>query len=354
MNTTWPTTYNLLCDRKPELADYITAMHYKSLPLLGTAGKEKYRTEIILDLAYLAESVKWEAPLLFIDYLRWVQEMRLSHYGDNGNLIKKLGYIDIACKQRLPAQNYHALSVVLNEGTESLQSPAPLPETRLTKDNPMMLSARQYLAYLLAADKTKARDLIFKLLEQGRSVADIYQYIFEATQYEVGLLWQNNKISVGQEHYCTAVTQFIISAVYQHIFNKGNKRGKLIACTIAGDLHEMGVRMLADLFEIGGWDTYYMGANMPDEGIISVIKQQQADILAISVSMPLYLTSAETLITKIRSDERLKDVKIIIGGHPFNRVPQLWKRIGADGYAVNAREALELANQFITTEKILR
>lgn len=121
----------------------------------------------------------------------------------------------------------------------------------------------------------------------------------------------------------------------------------MLACTISGDMHEMGIRMVSDFFELDGWDTFYMGANMPDANIITAIKDQRADVLALSVTMPFHISKAKNLISKIKSDDALSTLKIIVGGYPFSLAPGLCNHIGADGYARNAKEAIVLANQMI-------
>ncbi|MBX2939425.1 MAG: cobalamin-dependent protein, partial [Ferruginibacter sp.] len=180
------------------------------------------------------------------------------------------------------------------------------------------------------------------------SLTDIYEYIFAATQYEVGVLWQSNKITVAHEHYCTAATQFIMSTLYPLIFNAEKKPYKMLGCTVSGSLHELGIRMVSDFFEKDGWNTYYMGANLPNKDIIAAIKEQKVDVLAISISMSFDISKVETLIKNIRSDETLNDLKIIVGGHPFNQIQGLWKLVGADGWAKNARETVELSNQMMS------
>ena len=47
--------------------------------------------------------------------------------------------------------------------------------------------------------------------------------------------------------------------------------------------------MLTDLFEMDGWDTYYMSASMPAESIVAAINERSAGIVAISVTMPFRL-----------------------------------------------------------------
>ncbi|MEJ7769333.1 MAG: cobalamin-dependent protein [Chitinophagaceae bacterium] len=128
-------------------------------------------------------------------------------------------------------------------------------------------------------------------------------------------------------------------------FNK--KTATMVACTVSGNLHELGIRMVADLFEIDGWNTYYLGANMPDNHIISALKENKADLLAISASMPDQVTIAAVIIKKIRNDASLNRIKVLVGGYPFNQIQDLWKKIGADGYMNTAKEAIELANKMM-------
>lgn len=123
----------------------------------------------------------------------------------------------------------------------------------------------------------------------------------------------------------------------------------MMACTISGDLHEFGIRMVSDMFELDGWDTYYLGANMPDMNVITALKEQKIDVLALSVTMPFHLGKAENLIKKIRNDKSLEKLIIILGGYTFNIDRNLWKRIGADGMAENSKDAVLLANKLITS-----
>src|SRR5690606_1855997 len=116
-----------------------------------------------------------------------------------------------------------------------------------------------------------------------------YQHIFQPSQYEVGRLWQCNKITVAHEHYCTAATQLIMSGLYSYIFSADRIGKTLVACSISGELHELGIRMVTDFFEMDGWDTYYLGASMPDRQLIEALIEHNADVLAISVTLPTHV-----------------------------------------------------------------
>jgi methanogenic corrinoid protein MtbC1 len=97
-----------------------------------------------------------------------------------------------------------------------------------------------------------------------------------------------------------------------------------------------------------GWDTYYLGANMPIDGLIRFLRDVQPQCLAISATMTFHVSAVEEMISRIRlSPDISPDLKIMAGGYPFKVAEGLWKTVGADGYAINATEAVELADKFL-------
>ena len=105
---------------------------------------------------------------------------------------------------------------------------------------------------------------------------DVYLHVFQRSQYEIGRLWQSNQISVAQEHLCTAATQLIMSQLYPFIFGTERRNRRVVAACVGGDLHEIGIRMVADFFEMDGWDTFYLGANVPITDIVQTVIDRRA------------------------------------------------------------------------------
>jgi MerR family transcriptional regulator, light-induced transcriptional regulator len=209
--------------------------------------------------------------------------------------------------------------------------------------------ARDYLGCLLEADHTAAGQIITQALNQGNSIENIYIHIFQSSQHEVGRLWQTNQINVAQEHYCTAATQNIMSQLYPQIF-KSTKNGlRLIATCVNGELHELGIRMVADFFEMAGWSTYFLGADTPLPSLIQSIKQYHADLLCVSATISYNIGALSELVGSIRSSREIAETKIMIGGRPFIVDPGLWQKIGADGFALDARQALPVASRLFKT-----
>lgn len=207
--------------------------------------------------------------------------------------------------------------------------------------------AQSYLSHLLQGQRHTASQLILNAVKNGVGVKEIYLQVFQRTQYEIGRLWQINQITVAQEHYCTAATQLIMSQLYPYIFATEKTGQVLVATCVGGELHEIGMRMVSDFFEMAGWDTFYLGANTPASSILSELKQRRASVLAISATMTFHLSATTRLIQAVRADSELTAVKIIVGGYCFNIEPTLWQQVGADGYALDAQQAIEVADKLI-------
>lgn len=209
--------------------------------------------------------------------------------------------------------------------------------------------AKKYMDALLKVQRDEASRMILKAVEDGMDIRDIYIHVFESSQHEIGRLWQTNKITVAQEHFCTAATQMIMSQLYPYIFTTHKNGHRMVAACAAGEMHEMGLRMVADMFELEGWDTYYLGANTPNDSILQTIIDLKPYMVALSASIHYNLGAVKDLIRLIRNTPESSHIKIIVGGRPFLLAPKLWMKIGADGCPHNALEAVSLADEMISS-----
>ena len=201
--------------------------------------------------------------------------------------------------------------------------------------------SKTYLNLLLEAKRSEAGILILQAVENGVSIKDIYLKVFQASQYEIGYLWQTNQISVAQEHFCTAATQMIMSQLYPYIFNSEKKGLRMVASCVGGELHEIGLRMVTDFFEMAGWDTYYLGASTPTKSILETIESYNANVLAVSTAMTFHINATKDLISEVKNSQATKNTHVLVGGRPFNLAPELWKQVNADGYAQDAQKAID-------------
>ncbi len=298
-------------------------------------------------LAYLSESIAAEQIKLFTEYIIWAKNFLCGLGIPENDLLINLELIQSQIKEHLPPEMYKVAEVYLAEGINTFKSPLKIIESFININDGSAALAQEYLDALLKADRQRALNTIMNAYKTGTSIKDIYLNIFQVVQLEVGRLWQTSKISVAQEHYITASTQVIMSQLYPYLFGtKKNNKNLLVTC-INGELHELGARMIADFFEMDGWNTYYLGANSPAASIIKTIENQKTDVLAISATMTFNISAVSELINKVRKQSSSNNLKIVVGGYPFKIAPNLWKQVGADGFAADAQTAVAFVNQLV-------
>ena len=202
----------------------------------------------------------------------------------------------------------------------------------------------RYLNFLLQGDQRGATELILNVLRIGRTVEDVYTEILAPALVEVGDLWQQGKIHVGQEHYISETTQTIMAQIQSAQIPDRKKDRRIIILSPGSEQHSIGAKMVTDFFSKDGWSAYYLGVNMPTDSIIQSIEDLKPELIAISVTVPIHMNTAADLISTLRRHSCCETLKILVGGLAFNQSPGLWKTIGADGYGKNAKEAVTLAN----------
>ena len=107
--------------------------------------------------------------------------------------------------------------------------------------------------------------------------------------------------------------------------------------------------MIADFFEMEGWDTFFLGANTPSESVVRELVERDAHLLAVSVTMTFDLPVASNLIRSVKESPRTSRVRILIGGNLLTarRICGVSRR--ADCFASDAREAIEIARNLLST-----
>jgi len=338
---------------KKDLAELIYKRIYDDDPALfdkyGEEGKKNIMNDILFHLSYLSEAYNAKEPKLFVDYVIWC----------------KMYFNSIKLPLKWIVRGFEIMRDVLNEKLKQTAENNPVDvlnlilaqfdkypvesNSFLVENSKLGVLSQQYLNALLRKDRHLAAKLIKDALTTGVSIKDIYLHVFQNSQYEVGRLWQSNKINVAMEHYCTASTQSIMSQLYEYIFSSEKIGKKLIATSVSGELHELGIRMVSDFFELEGWDTYYLGANTPHNSVIDMIKATGADVLAISATIPIHISKVQKLITDVRNDIPSDKIKIMVGGKPFNDNPELWQKVNADVFAHTAEKDVKKANLFVNS-----
>lgn len=351
MNDTAKQASAIILAQRDTLAEALVARQYQLQSQFwnpfGEAGRAKSVRDAGYHLTYLSEALSASDPTLFVEYVIWAKALFAGLKFPDDVLQQSLECMRAAFQTLLPENVRAVADAYVQAGLNALPRAATTPASFIEPDAPLGDLARAYLDALLRGDRAAASRMILDAVERGTSVKQIYLDVFQRTQREIGRLWQTNQISVAQEHYCTAATQMVMSQLYPRIFAGAKSGHKLVVTCIGGELHEIGARMVADFFEMEGWDTYFLGANTPTDAILRTLDERRADALAISATMTFHVRHVAELIERVRATNWNKPPKLLVGGYPFNLSPQLWQTLGADGYARDAQGAIGVMTQLV-------
>jgi len=169
-----------------------------------------------------------------------------------------------------------------------------------------------FLENLLHGNRAACAEITRNYMKINPSIEEVYENLFKDSLYKVGKLWENNSISVATEHMATAITEGIMNELYEQlIVGKRCEKSVVLAC-VENEKHQVGIKMVGDIFEKKGWDSFFLGAGIPTGELIRFIHQVKPSLLAISLTVYFSLPNLLNMLASIRA--AFPDLLIIVGG----------------------------------------
>jgi methanogenic corrinoid protein MtbC1 len=205
----------------------------------------------------------------------------------------------------------------------------------------------RYVDALVDGDPAAAAALVHAASADGLDVRTLYLHVLQPALYEIGRRWEEAEISIAQEHLATATTQSLMARLAERLgaeLRPRRGRTALVACA-EGELHSIGVRMVADFLEADGWDVLFVGALSPVGALAEMAAARGVDVVALSASLSERLPEVAAAVRALAAlDPR---PLIAVGGQAFNGEPAAARATGADLYANNPEALIQtLAERF--------
>lgn len=174
---------------------------------------------------------------------------------------------------------------------------------------------RPYLASLLEGDRQACRTAVERLLEKQTPLRELYEGLFQRALYDVGELWERGRISVATEHLATAITESLMTLVYPRLFAAPHVGRSAVVSCVANEFHQVGGKMVADTFELHGWNGYFVGANTPVRDLLELIDEKKPDVVAMSLTVYFGIDALRKAAEAVRAE--FPDTPIWVGGQAF-------------------------------------
>mgnify|MGYP000455992687 CR=1 FL=1 len=132
-----------------------------------------------------------------------------------------------------------------------------------------------------------------------------------------------------------------------HTFLKVHKAEKTEAVigVVEGDTHDIGKNLVKIMMDTAGFEMYDLGRDVPPEAFVKKAIEIQAPLICISTLMTTTMIGMKTVIEQLKEQGIRDQAKVMVGGSPVSQ--KFANEIGADGYSVNAVEAVKLAKRLL-------
>ena len=180
---------------------------------------------------------------------------------------------------------------------------------------------------MLITEKTKKQ--VFENLQNGEvekilkvtarykeqtSLAKFYDDVLKQVMYEVGTLWQHNKLEVGTEHICSNTANKAIHKITEQ-YKQTNKTDGVVICTPDGELHNIACNIIESVLLEKGFSVFNISPSVPTDSVLKYIKDTNPSLILMSVTLLDNIMSASRLAKNMGMHY---NIPILIGGLAIN------------------------------------
>lgn len=186
-----------------------------------------------------------------------------------------------------------------------------------------LIELRHRLGTALAdRDRAGAVEAALEAVETGAvDIVTLYTAVLGPLLVDTGFAWQAGTERVWEEHHTSATIRTIVEALYPEVMRQAatvhRRESRVLLANPPRELHDLGLRMLADRFELAGYSATFLGADTPLDEIAAAAKATNADLVVLSVSTLYERVGLREFLQELR--RRIPDCRIRVGGPAFVR-----------------------------------
>lgn len=188
------------------------------------------------------------------------------------------------------------------------------------------------LSHEIVAEKIDAYEAIDQGLSHGMEKA--------------GKLFEDEEYFIPELLLCSDAMYAGLDILKPHLkANEEEVKYKVVIGVVEGDTHDIGKNLVKIMLETSGFEIFDLGRDISPQNFIDKAKEVNADIIALATLMTTTMDAMSEVIQLLRKENIKEHYKVIIGGGPISQ--NFADKIGADGYASNAADAVKIARKLV-------
>jgi len=202
---------------------------------------------------------------------------------------------------------------------------------------------------VVRCDRDGAAKLARRALADGVPPVRALEEGFAPGIRKVGDLWEEGEYFLPELLSAAEAMKAAMAIIEPALRSEGGKapesRATVVIGTIQGDIHDIGKSLVAAMLSATGFKVVDLGPDVAFHRFIESVKEEKADLLCMSALLTTTMSGQGEVVRLLEEQGLRRDVRVLVGGSP---VDAAWaERIGADGYAPNAMDAIRAAEKVL-------
>lgn len=305
----------------------------------GAPGRDACREDLGFHLEFLRPVLEFGNLQPMVSYLLWLDSVLVARNIPSEQLAISLDWLaEFFQAHMAPGDGVTvAASLAAAKGAFLAALGAPLLPLQVPEAWP---ESTPFEAALLDGNQRTAVSIMEDCLARGCSLVDFELHVIQPAMYRIGDKWQGNFVTIAQEHMATAMVHSVMTAGLLRSAAPVRRDKRVLLACVEGNHHAVGLRMVADAFQLDGFDVQYLGPNVPTKAVVQQALNWRPDLVGLSVSFPQQLRMARQVLEKLADQLGDSRPAVLVGGLAINRFSQLSSVVGADATCADADTAV--------------
>jgi MerR family transcriptional regulator, light-induced transcriptional regulator len=189
---------------------------------------------------------------------------------------------------------------------------ASIESALVNRDFPRLVDA--FVEKALSPDRTDLYIFFSFLYEHHVALWEIFDNVLRPGMAEIGARWLRGEIGVNQEHRASYETLDALARLQSEVFMKPETGNAVVLACPGEELHEIGLRSVAYIFEAEGWTTHYIGAGTPPDAIVDAVRELHPALVALSITRMTDPDQSAAVLDELTRRVHMLGVPVVVGG----------------------------------------
>jgi dimethylamine corrinoid protein len=195
-------------------------------------------------------------------------------------------------------------------------------------------------------DEDQVVTLANQVIEEGVDAFEAIDQGLAKGMEQAGQLFEEEEYFIPELLMCSDAMYTGLDILKPHLKpTTEGKKQKVVIGVVEGDTHDIGKNLVRIMLETSGFEITDLGRDVPPARFVDTAREIKADIIALSTLMTTTMDGMQEVVRLLDKQDVRNQFKVIVGGGPISAA--FAKRIGADGYASNAAEAVKLSKTLL-------